>query len=202
MKVCGMREPDNIVAVSRLHPDFMGFIFYKASPRYVGDDFEVPASLDPATRRVGVFVNERNEIILEKVRKHKLDFVQLHGEETVEQCLALKEKNVGVIKVFSVDDNLDFRITEKYRDAVDYFMFDTKGKYYGGNAARFDWRMLSLYDQRIPFFLSGGIGPDHVQEIKALKNVNLAAIDVNSGVEVSPAVKDLKKIEAIQAILK
>ena len=196
-----MRDPHNIIAVSRLRPDFMGFIFYAPSPRYVGENFEMPATLDRATKRIGVFVNERNEVIVEKVKKHQLDLVQLHGDESVEQCLALKQAGIKVIKVFSVDDNMNFKVTHQYTDAVDYFLFDTRGKYYGGNAARFDWSMLSRYDQQKPFFLSGGIAPQHVEEIIALKDMNLAAIDVNSGVEISPALKDIKKIEAIKAIL-
>lgn len=201
MKVCGMREPANIVAVSRLRPDFMGFIFYSHSPRYVGENFEIPANIDQATRRVGVFVNETHEQIAAKVTKHRLDLVQLHGQESVKECLALKEIGVGVIKVFSVDDDFDFGPTEKYMRAVDYFLFDTKGKYYGGNAARFDWGVLGRYHQRTPFFLSGGIGPHHVEEITRLKDMNLAAIDVNSGVEIAPALKDVQKIEAIKTIL-
>lgn len=196
-----MRDVNNIAEVSGLHPDFMGFIFYRPSPRYVGDDFKMPDILSPATRRVGVFVNEVNSVIEQKVKEHNLDYVQLHGDETPEQCRELKNLGIGVIKVFSVDDNMDFSVTQKYRDAVDYFLFDTKGKYFGGNAVRFNWELLSRYDQRIPFFLSGGISPEHIEEIQRLGNINLVAIDVNSGVEISPAFKDVKKIQAIKTIL-
>jgi phosphoribosylanthranilate isomerase len=94
------------------------------------------------------------------------------------------------------------KVTREYRHAVDYFLFDTKGKYYGGNATRFNWSVLSRYDEDVPFFLSGGISPDHIDEIKKLGNMRLVAIDVNSGVEIRPAFKDVKKIEAIKAILK
>ncbi|HEU5145241.1 MAG TPA: phosphoribosylanthranilate isomerase [Chryseosolibacter sp.] len=200
MKVCGMRDPGNIADVSRLHPDFLGFIFYAPSPRYVGDDFKMPPF--PSTiRRVGVFVNETNAVILQKVKEHQLDFVQLHGGESVQQCRELKTSGVGVIKVFSVDDETDFSITQSYRDAVDYFLFDTKGKLYGGNAVRFNWEVLSRYDQSVPFFLSGGITPDHVTEINDLEKLNLVAIDVNSGVEVRPGWKDPQRIEEIKAKL-
>src|SRR5688500_5155334 len=98
LKVCGMRETQNIADVSQLHPDFMGFIFYRPSPRYVGDDFKIPLTLSPATRRVGVFVNEENPVIVQKARQHRLDYVQLHGNETPEQCLELKTLGIGVIK--------------------------------------------------------------------------------------------------------
>lgn len=196
-----MRDVNNIAEVSALHPDFMGFIFYRPSPRYVGDDFKMPEILSPATRLVGVFVNEVNSVIERKVKEHNLDYVQLHGDETPEQCRELKNLGIGVIKVFPVDDNMDFSVTQKYCDAVDYFLFDTKGKYFGGNAVRFNWELLSRYDQRVPFFISGGITPEHIEEIQRLGNMNLVAIDVNSGVEISPAFKDVKKIQAIKAIL-
>jgi len=201
IKVCGLRDAGDIVKVSELHPDFMGFIFYAHSPRYVGDDFRIPESLPPSTKRVGVFVNESTKVILKKVKDHLLDFVQLHGEETAEQCLELKKHNIGVIKVFSVDDQTDFSSTRDYQDSVDYFLFDTKGKLYGGNARRFNWSVLARYDQKIPFFLSGGITPEHIEEINKLMNLNLMAIDVNSGVEMSPAVKDVNKIKAIRETL-
>ena len=201
MKVCGMRDAKNIADVSQLHPDFMGFIFYRPSPRYVGDDFKMPQTLSPATRRIGVFVNEANDVIVQKAKEHRLDYVQLHGNETPEQCLELKKLGMGVIKVFSVDDDMDFSVTREYRHAVDYFLFDTKGKFYGGNATRFNWDVLSRYNEDVPFFLSGGISPDHIREIKDLGHMRLVAIDVNSGVEIRPALKDVKKIEAIKAIL-
>lgn len=200
MKVCGMRDSGNIADVSLLHPDFLGFIFYPNSPRYVGEDFSMPP-LPPDIRRVGVFVNEGNAAILQKVKDHALDYVQLHGDESVDQCRELKASGVGVIKVFAVDEETDFSNTRPYRDVVDYFLFDTKGKLYGGNAVRFNWDVLSRYEQQVPFFLSGGITPDHVDEINRLKNMNLVAIDVNSGVEVRPGFKDPQRIEAIKAKL-
>lgn len=200
MKVCGMRDTANIAGVSQVRPEFLGFIFYPPSPRYVGDDFAMP-DLPPGIKRVGVFVNEENAIIRKKAAQYNLDFVQLHGHETAEQCRELKEHGIGVIKVFSVDDETDFAVTQAYRNVVDYFLFDTKGKLYGGNASRFNWNVLSRYDQKIPFFLSGGIGPEHVEEINRLKDLNLLAIDVNSGVEIQPGLKDVRRIEMIKAKL-
>jgi phosphoribosylanthranilate isomerase len=96
--------------------------------------------------------------------------------------------------VFAVDDEMDFSCTKPYRDTCDFFLFDTKGKYYGGNARTFNWTILTKYDQQIPFFLSGGIGPDNVMEVNELKGMNLHAIDINSGVEISPGVKDVGQI--------
>ncbi|HET9486955.1 MAG TPA: phosphoribosylanthranilate isomerase [Chryseosolibacter sp.] len=197
-----MREPDNIREVAQLRPDYMGFIFYDKTPRYVGDDFIFPEGFPSTTKRVGVFVNSSSQAILSKVGEFKLDFVQLHGHETVGQCRELRQQGLKVIKAFSVDENMDFTVTKPYKDAVDYILFDTKGKFYGGNARTFDWSVLARYDQAVPFFLSGGITPENVGAIKELKGLNIRAIDVNSGVERRPAFKDVEKIKAIKAILK
>jgi phosphoribosylanthranilate isomerase len=201
MKVCGMRDRSNILQVLDLQPDFMGFIFYRGTPRFVGDDFAIPPASFGSTKRVGVFVNETTEQIMKTARNFQLDYVQLHGGETVSQCAELKDYGVGVIKVFSVDDKMNFNTTNEYKTVADYFLFDTKGKYFGGNAARFHWEILSRYDQQVPFLLSGGISPQHVEEIKMLDGLNLMAIDVNSGVEISPAFKDVNKIKEIKAKL-
>jgi phosphoribosylanthranilate isomerase len=201
IKVCGMRDPSNIMEVSQLQPDYMGFIFYEKTPRYVGNDFFIPPAFPAATKRVGVFVNQSNEVILEKVTAFKLDMVQLHGQERVAQCGELKDEGVGIIKVFSVDDHMDFKVTGAYGSVVDYFLFDTKGKFYGGNARSFDWNVLARYDQKIPFFLSGGITPENIEGIGGFNSYNIQAIDVNSGVELSPALKDVEKVKAIKSIL-
>jgi phosphoribosylanthranilate isomerase len=201
LKVCGMRDAKNILEVAALSPDFMGFIFYPKSPRYVGESFQVPAEFPTNIIRVGVFVNESTEVILAQCERHKLGFLQLHGEESVQQCLELKNRNLKIIKVLSVDDTTSFEITKFYSEAVDFFLFDTKGKYYGGNAKTFRWQRLEQYDQSIPFFLSGGLSPENVDEIRLLEQMNLYALDINSGVESSPAMKNTDKIRSIQESL-
>jgi phosphoribosylanthranilate isomerase len=201
LKVCGMREAKNIVEVSALRPEYMGFIFFRESPRYVGDGFRIPENFPKTTKRVGVFVNESNNAILEKVKTHALDFVQLHGQESVQQCAALEDRQVSVIKVFSADDDMDFQVTKPYEKNVTYFLFDTKGRLPGGNSQTFNWDILSRYDQTIPFFLSGGISRENISSVRDLKSMNLKAIDINSGVEIEPALKDVKKIMAIKAEL-
>lgn len=196
-----MRDAENIQQVGALRPDYMGFIFYPKSPRFVGDYFELPQSFPENIVKVGVFVNESVDVMKNKAARLSLDFVQLHGDESVEQCAAVKASGVGVFKVFSVDDHFDFKKTEPYESVVDYFLFDTKGKYYGGNAKKFDWRQLRNYNQKIPFFLSGGISPDDMADLVQLKDMNLYALDVNSGVEVSPGTKDISKINKLQTSL-
>lgn len=197
VKVCGMREPENIQAVAQLPVDFLGFIFYEQSPRFVGDHFELPSNLPDAVRKVGVFVNERTEIILSRVQQYDLDFVQLHGNESAAQCKELFRLHVPVIKAFSVDDKFDFSTTVPYEPFANYFLFDTKGKNYGGNGVTFNWNVLRKYQQRVPFFLSGGLNESNVAEISQLKDLNLFAIDLNSGVEVEPGKKSIDKISAV-----
>lgn len=197
IKICGMRDRENIVQVASLGPQYLGFIFYQGTPRFVGEDFRIPVKLPFSIRRVGVFVNATTSEILEKVKRVGLDFVQLHGKESPQQCAELKEAGTGVIKVFSVDENFNFDTTMPYKTVVDYFLFDTKGKYHGGNAKTFDWSILKKYDQEIPFFLSGGLSPENVQNLGDIVKMNIHALDLNSGVEISPGLKDIEKVKAI-----
>ncbi|HLT72817.1 MAG TPA: phosphoribosylanthranilate isomerase [Cyclobacteriaceae bacterium] len=201
LKVCGMRDPENIVEVGERHPDYMGFIFYRKSPRYVGEEFIVPDGLPRTVQRVGVFVNETTEAMLEIAKKYSLSALQLHGMETPEQCEALRSGGYKVIKAFAVDSAFDFDKIVPYKAVVDFFMFDTKGAYYGGNAASFDWQLLRQYDQSLPFFLSGGLSPENVDSIVSLLDMNLYALDVNSGVESAPGIKSLARLDAFKDAL-
>jgi phosphoribosylanthranilate isomerase len=201
LKICGMRDKSNILEVAAMQPDYMGFIFYEKSKRFVENDFSIPKELTKNIKRVGVFVNEKLDVILKLVSRHNLDYVQLHGDEASEECKALKEERVGVIKVFSMDESFDFAITKPYQPYSDFFMFDTKSKSYGGSGKLFDWKLLKQYDQQVPFFLSGGISPENVNNIKVLQQMNLHAIDVNSGVELAPGLKNILKIQSVKNIL-
>jgi phosphoribosylanthranilate isomerase len=201
LKICGMREAHNIMDVTSLKPDYLGFIFYSKSQRFVGDDFILPANLSPDVLRVGVFVNETSSAILDKAKTYNLDYIQLHGNETPSQCAELGQLGLGIIKVFSVGDDFDFETTKPYKPVVDYFLFDTKGKHYGGNASTFNWDLLKQYDQEIPFFLSGGLSSENIGEVSKLDGMNLHALDVNSGVEISPGVKDSLKVKQLNEIL-
>jgi len=199
LKVCGMRDADNILKVAALGVDYMGFIFYEKSPRYVGEAFEIPAGFPEKVKKVGVFVDEEAEKMLMTGKRLKLDYFQLHGHEPAAVCQQLKEAGFGVIKVFSIGDEFDFGITEEYAAVTDFFLFDTKGKFYGGNAQVFDWGQLNKYDQQVPFFLSGGLNPVNVLGLSSLKGMNIHALDVNSGVETSPGVKDVEKIKELRS---
>ena len=191
-----MREHDNILSVASLGPNYLGFIFYSKSPRFVGDNFTIPESMPLFTKRVGVFVNESKAAIMDKVKSIGLDFIQLHGDETADACRELKETGVGIIKAFSIDDKFDFREVSPYKTSADYFLFDTKGTLYGGNGKIFDWDVLKRYDQEIPFFLSGGLSPENVDGLGDILNMNLHALDFNSGVELLPGFKSPEKVKA------
>ena len=196
-----MRETGNILAVAAVQPDYMGFIFYEHSKRFAGADFSIPPALSQHIKRVGVFVNEKLDHVLTRASNLKLDYVQLHGGETPEECKALKEHKIGVIKVFSIDRQFDFNKTKQYQAWADFFLFDTKSESYGGTGKVFDWNLLKKYDQQIPFLLSGGVSPENIQNVKMLKDMNLHAVDVNSGVETSPGIKDIAKVNSIKNML-
>ena len=186
LKICGMKNPQNILEVSQLLPDYLGFIFYKKSSRYFeGTIPELPKSI----KKVGVFVDENEENIIKKIKKYDLNLVQLHGNESSELCAKL-QKLVPVIKVFSVDDDFNFQELDKYETACDYFLFDTKGKLHGGNGVTFNWEILKKYKSNKPLFLSGGIGLEEIDKIKKL-DLPIFAIDINSKFEIEPGLKNI-----------
>ncbi|MEO8472342.1 MAG: phosphoribosylanthranilate isomerase [Chryseolinea sp.] len=199
IKVCGMKYADNILDVAAFKPDYLGFIEYQSSPRFVQSHM-IPDLLPAHILRVGVFVNAEPEVLLKK-GKGEYDLLQLHGNESVDLVKQLKDNGIKVIKVFSVDDDFDFNVTKAYVDLADYFMFDTKGKLYGGNAKIFNWDMLRHYDQEVPFFLSGGLSAENLDRINELEHMNLHAIDLNSGVEISHGVKDVEKLKRVYALM-
>lgn len=204
VKVCGMRDAVNLEQVAALNPDFIGFIFYDKSLRYVGDDFEVDVmKMVPKTiRKVGVFVNASIDYILRNVKKYDLQFVQLHGNETPDFCKSLKMRGVSIIKAFSVDSSFNFSMLNNYKPHCDFFLFDTKGELPGGNGVRFDWSVLSRYDNDKPFFLSGGIGVDELDDLQNLQGMKLYGIDINSKIELAPGLKDVDTLKEIMTRLK
>lgn len=185
IKICGMKFGENISQVGALQPDFLGFIFYSKSKRFVGDDFSSSSiqNLPKSIKKVGVFVNESPESILEKVKQFDLDIVQLHGNESVADCRFLKEKNIKIIKAFSVDETFDFNILKAYEPVCNYLLFDTKTPTYGGSGKTFDWQLLDNYKLEKPFFLSGGLNSESIEKIKKLNYPMLVGLDFNSQLE-------------------
>lgn len=189
LKICGMKQPENILEVGTLLPDYMGFIFYEKSTRYF--DGALP-QLPESIKKVGVFVNESIENIIQKINQYKLQAIQLHGQETAEFIQELKTKinsSIEIIKVFSVGTQFNFQQLEPYEQICDFFLFDTQGKLPGGNGTTFNWDLLEKYPSTKPFFLSGGIGVEEIENLKKI-NVPLYALDVNSKFEIEPGLKN------------
>jgi phosphoribosylanthranilate isomerase len=193
VKICGMREPENIAQVLALKPDFIGFIFYPKSKRFVGENFapEIIRNASKTCKTVGVFVNEDFEQLLHLAKKFKFDFVQLHGSESPEYCQRAQAARLKIIKAFGVSDDFDFEITKKYSDVCDYFLFDTQSAQHGGTGHKFDWQVLEKYQGDNPFFLSGGIGPADAEALKGFFHPKLFALDINSRFETDFALKNV-----------
>ena len=196
-----MKYPSNIIALSKLQPDFMGFIFHKSSKRYFKG---VIPELPPSILKIGVFVDISISDILNTVIIHKLNGVQLHGKESEAYIERLRSKchelqlPLTIIKVFAIDNQFNFDSTLTYQELCDYFLFDTKGPLPGGNGFTFDWKKLDKYQAKTPFFLSGGIGNEHKIELDKFMNSSASrqciALDVNSKFEVAPGKKNITSL--------
>ena len=202
-----MREAENIREVEKLSTvncqlsiDWMGFIFYPKSSRYVS---EVPAYLPTKCKRVGVFVDASTDEIIKKIHDFSLDMIQLHGNESPEQISHLSKatgrrdsgnlltNHLSIIKAFNIATAEDLKSTASYTGLADYFLFDTKGASVGGNGEKFDWSVLDSYEGDTPFLLSGGIGPDDAERILDYHHPKCIGIDLNSQFELAPGLKDV-----------
>jgi len=191
-----MRDANNILELIKLKPDYMGFIFYEKSKRFVTNfpEVKIPSEI----KKVGVFVNETIDKVIEIVEKYKLEAIQLHGNESleyIEELIVLLIRKVEIFKAFSVDDTFDFSKTDAYQKACDFLLFDTKGKDYGGNGVKFNWQILENYKGTTPFLLSGGISKVDASEIKKISHKAFVGIDINSGFEIEPALKNIANIK-------
>lgn len=191
-KVCGMKYEDNILDLQRVGPDWMGFIFYDRSARYVSDT----PDLDEITaKKIGVFVDADDAFIVRKIKTFALDGIQFHGAESPAVCESYRRRNLIVIKSFSIDRTFDFSQTVAYEASCDYFLFDTKGIIPGGTGKMFDWKVLDQYQGHIPFLLSGGIHPDSVNLLREFSHPLWAGIDINSQFEIDPGFKNIQLIQ-------
>ncbi len=193
IKVCGMREPENIRDVVDLGVDLIGGIFYEKSPRFIGDRRDTQfafSRLPDSVAIVGVFVNPTIEYLEEMKEKFKFKYIQLHGNESIEFCTAAR-KIAPLFKAFGIHDEFDFESIREYEQLMDMFIFDTSCKEHGGSGKKFNWDVLKNYQGNTPFLLSGGIGPDDVDAVKSVQHSALAGFDLNSGFETKPALKDV-----------
>lgn len=199
-----MRESSNVKSlVETIQPDWMGLIFYQASPRYV-DDIQADWIRETEIRKVGVFVDAPASDIYDKIQKFGLDTLQLHGKESVDEVKRLKEKTrLEIFKVFSIDQNINWIKLEAYLPHVDYFLFDTFTNAYGGSGKTFNWEILLYYPFDKPFLLSGGLDVGHVEAIKDLKSKipQLAGVDINSKFEIEPGLKDIDLVQKFKNLI-
>ena len=185
-----MRDSENIRAIEQTKADLMGFIFHPKSPRFVAS---LPEYMPKKQKRVGVFVNASLEQILAKAQKFSLEYIQLHGDEPPAFCSELKNRGLKVIRAQRIANADDIIRAESYNMA-DLMIFDTKTELYGGSGKKFNWQLLENSKGCVPFLLSGGIRSDTFEEIKAFFHPQFAGIDLNSGFEISPALKDVGKL--------
>jgi phosphoribosylanthranilate isomerase len=225
IKVCGMRDAENIREVAKLGIDMIGFIFWPESPRFV-KMISAQAGIIPdyseerlknakerlsecqneqlrMPKRAGVFVNDMPQNIVTRVYNYSLDYVQLHGNESAVMIENLKRTlipdiapDIKIIKALSIHEKDDVKRWREYEGVVDMLLFDTKCKTVGGSGEQFDWSVLEAYDGNIPFLLSGGIGPEDAERVLQFKHPQFAGIDLNSRFETAPAVKDIEKLRA------
>ena len=193
IKVCGLNDVANVTEVLQLQPNFMGFIFYDKSARNCTIANNVVRELKLGkTKKVGVFVNETREKLLQTVNDFGLDYVQLHGGESVAYCKELVASGLKLIKAFSIDDSFDMNDTNAFQ-FCDYLLFDTKGKNPGGNGTQFNWGVLNKYKGAVPFILSGGLELKHLSSLQEISQSYplLSVLDINSKFEIKPGLKNI-----------
>ena len=201
IKVCGNTQQQNLKEVCNLQPDFVGFIFYDKSKRYVDNLNELKQPLGANAKRVGVFVNASEKEIAQKVEAFDLDYIQLHGDETPVFCEKISSIK-PIFKAFQIDNNFNFNILNSYLSSCYVFLFDTSSNQYGGSGKKFDWSLLNDYNLRKPFILSGGINENDVDIIKKLNHPAMMGIDLNSKFETSPGIKDITKLSTFLSNLR
>jgi len=208
LKVCGITQLEQLLALQEIGVDYAGLIFYGGSPRFIGAhnlDASILNENEVTIKRIGVFVNAKEDEILKAVDDWKLEMVQLHGEESPVFCEKISN-HVKTIKAFRVkeEESLTYKVAP-YENAVEYYLFDAMGKQYGGTGNKFDWKVIAEANIQKPYFLSGGLGPDDVADIQvfAQANSNCFAIDVNSRFEVKPGVKNIEIVKTFaESLLK
>lgn len=196
IKICGLRDPKNILDIIHLGPDYLGFIFFRQSSRYV-------QSIDESflhalqIKKTAVFVNSSITEVDAVLNTYSFEAVQLHGSESAEYCKELNRENLEVIKAFGVNEDFEWEQLRPYLDCVDFFLFDTLTPMYGGSGKSFNWKILEEYPFSKPYFLSGGIGPENFKEACAISDDRLYALDLNSKFESFPGYKDIQLLKKV-----
>ncbi|HEX2919768.1 MAG TPA: phosphoribosylanthranilate isomerase [Bacteroidales bacterium] len=196
IKICGLKDPGNIGEIIHLQPDYLGFILYRNSPRYVetksisGTLEKIPSSI----KKVGVLVNEPLSKAIELAERGIFDLLQLHGNEDPQYCIELS-KHARLIKAFRVSLSLPPDL-EDYMNACDMFLFDTAGPNFGGSGQKFDHSILQDYGSEKKFLLSGGISPSDAHSFQNCIYPKMAGLDINSRFEIRPGFKDINLLKS------
>lgn len=192
IKICGLKEVNHAVKAAELGADFLGFVFAESPRRVTPEQASlITCQLPPGVKKVGVFVNEKPEIVNEITGFCGLDLVQLHGSESPAYC---KQVCVPVIKAFRVKNANFLREMELYRDSVEMFLLDTYiPGVAGGTGKAFDWKLATAASGSEKIILAGGLNPENIAS--ACRIAKPFAVDVSGGVE-TEGVKDIVKIEA------
>jgi phosphoribosylanthranilate isomerase len=202
IKICGLRDPENIAAVVALNPDYVGFICYERSPRFIGDsDTAISQNIPGSILKTGVFVDESQEKIEQLIADHGFNVIQLHGSESPELADSFRDK-VTVLKAFGLDNDFDFTRLDAYANKVDYFLFDTKTAIHGGSGKTFNWDILNKYTLNVPFFLSGGLSLDNLEQVAKIAHPQFYGVDLNSRFETAPGIKDIEKLKKAFGLIK
>ena len=194
-----MRDRENILQVEDLSPDYLGFIFYPKSARYVETIDKNLLSLLQPIKKTAVFVNATLSEATAIIKEYSFEAIQLHGGESSDYCSEIKKEGIEVIKAFGIHEEFDWKLLESYLDVVDYFLFDTYTSTHGGSGKTFNWEVLKEYPFEKPYFLSGGIGPENIESALAIQDERLYGLDLNSRFEHSPG---LKNIELLKTVVK
>jgi len=202
IKICGLKDPENIKTVAALSPDYMGFICYDLSPRFIADIPAETLNVLPANiNRAAVFVDEDAATINGLIDKFGFNTIQLHGNESPDFSNSFRHK-ITVIKAFGLSRDFNFEQLNNYIGKVDYLLFDTKTELYGGSGKTFDWDILNNYKLSIPFFLSGGLSLENLEEVGRIDHPQFYGVDLNSKFELSPGLKDIEKLKKAFNMLK
>lgn len=199
IKVCGLTREEDLKFCRDLGVDLTGIIFHPASPRYVNPDLAGTWKKENELR-VGVFVDQGREEILDIIDRAELDLAQLHGGQGPDICQAVGPDRV--IRAFwpeRFDRAEDFlEEIERFKDVCRYFLFDA-GKAGGGHGKKIGCGWLDKIKSPRPYLLAGGLGPDNISQVLDL---DMAGFDLNSGVEISPGLKDREKIREVRDLIR
>ncbi len=196
VKICGLTTLEHARYGSGAMADFLGYIFYEKSPRYI-EPSEAAAIITwiEGPANVGVFVNKSIDDVNDIAKLTGIEYVQLHGDESPEYCELIEKPIIKAFRVKADDtaETLRDRV-QPYRDAAAYFLFDAyTSDVYGGSGKSFNWDILAKFDSPRPYLLAGGLSSENVKE--AVKKVKPYGLDVSTSLEDEPGIKSFEKME-------